>query len=84
MAALGQSHRGALLAVLVDGRVVCLPKIQASMAAQVEIDGNFDARQADRLLRGLTESPAEDDEDTDSTPEDEDGQSPAAMGNGYF
>ena len=28
-------------------------KIQAKTAAQVEIDGNFDAHQAERLLRGL-------------------------------
>ena len=53
MAALGEAHRGALLAVLIDGRAVCLTKIQAKMPAQVEIDGNFDARQAQRLLRGL-------------------------------
>ena len=52
MATLSKSHRGGLLAVLIDGRVVCLPKIQAKMAAQVEIDGNFDARQAERLSTG--------------------------------
>ena len=43
----------ASLAVLIDGRVVCLPKIQEKMGPQIEIDGAFDARQADRLLRRL-------------------------------
>ncbi len=84
MAALGQSHRGALLAVLIDGRVVCLSKIQAKMTAQIEIDGNFDARQAQRLLRGLLGPPAGDGDDTDSPPEEEEEQPPPATGRGYF
>ena len=53
MAALSETHRGGFLAAVIDGRVVCLPKIQAKMVAQVEIDGNLDAREAQRLLRGL-------------------------------
>jgi uncharacterized protein (TIGR03067 family) len=83
MAALGADHRGALLAVLIDGRVVCLSKIQAKTAAQVEIDGSFDAHQADRLLRGLLGPPAGD-EDTDSPSEEEDGQPFPGTGSGYF
>ncbi len=84
MAALGQSHRGGFLAVLIDGRVVCLPKIQAKMAAQIEIDGAFDAHQADRLLRRLLAPPAGEGEDTDALPEEEDNQGPPAMGSGSF
>ena len=46
MAALSEAHRDEFLAVVIDGRVVCLRKIEAKMAAQIEIDGNFDAHQA--------------------------------------
>jgi uncharacterized protein (TIGR03067 family) len=85
LAALGEAHRGEFLAVLIDGRVACLARIQSKMAAQLEIDGNFDARQAQRLLRGLLGPFAGNDQDTSSPPEEEDSpHPPPAMGGGYF
>ncbi len=84
MAALSQSHRGSFLAVLIDGRVVCLHKIQEKMGAEIQIDGAFDARQADRLLRRLLAPPAGAGEDTDALPEEEDNQGPPATGGGSF
>jgi uncharacterized protein (TIGR03067 family) len=83
MAVLSEAHRGEFLAVLIDGRMVCLPKIEAKMPAQIEIDGNFDARQAQRLVQRLLGPFAGGGEDTSSRDEEED-QPPAIKGSGVF
>ena len=54
------------------------------MVAQVEIGGNLDAREAQRLVRGLLGPFAGGSEDTTPPPEEEDGQSPPATGGGVF
>ncbi len=84
MAALSEAHRGEILAVLIDGRVVCLPKIKVKMAAEVEIDGKFDSRGAQRLLDGLLGPFAGSGEDQRSLEEEEDGPPPPLMGGGHF
>ena len=84
MAALSESHRGALLAVIIDGRVVCLREIQAKAAAQVEINGNFDAHQAQRVLQGLLGPFAGGGEDPSFPPDEEDDQPSPAAGGGVF
>ena len=84
MAALSEAHRGEFLAIVIDGRVVCLRKIQAKTAAQIEIDGNFDAHQAQRLLQGLLGPFAGGGEDPGSPPDEEDDQPSPASGGGVF
>jgi biopolymer transport protein ExbD len=85
IAALSEAHRGDYLAVVIDGRVVSLRKIEAKMAAQIEIDGNFDAHRAERLLHGLLGPFAGGGEDPSSaSDEEEEDTLPPLSGGGMF
>ena len=84
MAALGEAHRGGFLAVLIDDRVVCLLRIKAKMGPEIEIDGNFGTRQAERIVRGLL-GPLAGSDDKSSPQEDEgDNQPPAVKASDAF
>ncbi len=52
-AAFTEAHVGGHLAVLVDDRVVCIPKVMTKMGGEVEITGISDEQESQRLVRAL-------------------------------
>jgi SecD/SecF fusion protein len=47
------TNRNKLLAVLIDGRVICAPRILATISNSARIEGNFTAKEASDIVRGL-------------------------------
>jgi biopolymer transport protein ExbD len=58
LAALSEAHLGTPLAVLVDNRVVCAPRIRAKLSESVQITGNFEVLEmvglVDAIRAGMT------------------------------
>ena len=54
MAKMSEAHRGKLLAILVDGKVVCAPLVRDVITRYAKISGSFTHEEVERIANGIT------------------------------
>ncbi|KKK91933.1 hypothetical protein LCGC14_2707990, partial [marine sediment metagenome] len=53
MGALSEAHLKMPMAMLIDDRVVCMPRLMSKVTSQVQITGNFNARETAEIAEAL-------------------------------